>query len=76
MNAARHIAMLERRLAYLSEQRSNPPLAVAELEALRWALPLVRPVAAREAPRQALTDPCPMCRAPGGFTCAHLPLRT
>lgn len=76
MTAASHFAMLERRLTYLTDHVAPHPMAEAEKNALRWALPLLRPTVAAEAKRQHLGLACPACSAPAGFTCAHLPRRT
>lgn len=75
--ASLHVAMIERRLAYLGqpEHRGNV-MAQRESEALRWALPLLRTVAAREAQRPHLGVACPACSTPAGFICVHLPRRT
>lgn len=76
MTAAKHIAMLERRLTYLADSRTPNAMAAGELAALRWAVPLLRPVADKEARRPRLAEACPACSTAPGFVCAHLPRRT
>lgn len=76
MTAAKHLAMLERRLRFLADSRTSNAMAAAELAALRWAVPLLRPVADKEAQRPHLGVACPACSTAAGFICAHLPRRT
>ena len=79
MSTASHrVAILERRLAHLSSEPRQLANAMAqrEAEALRWALPLLRPLADAEAKRAHLGIACPACNMAAGFICAHLPRRT
>jgi hypothetical protein len=76
--AAHKVAILERRLSHLSSEPRQLANAMAqrEAEALRWALPLLRPLADAEAKRPRLSEPCSACNTAAGFLCAHLPRRT
>ena len=77
MSAVQHVGMIQRRLDYLVAKREAAgPMAQAEIEALRWALPLLRPAAIKAAKRQHLGEACTACKTPAGFICIHLPVRT
>ena len=77
MTAARHVSMMERRLNYLMERNANAgPMVLAEIDAIRWALPVLRRVVSQESLRSHLGETCPACRTPVGFICSHLPART
>lgn len=70
MTSERHVQMIDRRLRYLLTKQTRGPMEQAEIDALQWALPLLRRTA--PAARPSMADACSSCKTPAGYRCVHL----
>ena len=72
MTTERHVSMIQRRLTFLLAKRSGGEMERAEIEALQWALPLLRRTLPQPLNRASLSVPCHVCKTPAGYDCIHL----